>query len=66
MKKRGLRSTNRHLQNSHGDVKDSIGSGGAKELTCMTHGHEQRCEDGLKVWGALLGGGWQRGKLGQL
>ena len=38
---RGLRSTNRQLQNSHGDVKYSIGNGGAKELICMTHGHEQ-------------------------
>ena len=38
---RGLRSTNRELQNSHGDVKYSIGNGAAKELICMTHGHEQ-------------------------
>ena len=38
----GLRSTNRYLQNSHGDVKDSIGNGLAKELIRMTHGHEQR------------------------
>ena len=28
-------------QNSHGDVKYSIGNGEAKELTCMTHGREQ-------------------------
>ena len=33
------------LQNSHGDVKFSIGNGVAKELTHMTHGHEQ--------WGGL-------------
>ena len=38
---RGLRSTNRQLQNSHGDVKYSTGNGVAKDLTCMTHGHEQ-------------------------
>ena len=33
---RGLRSTNRWLQNSHGDVKYSTGNGVAKELTRMT------------------------------
>ena len=32
------------------DVKKSIGNGEAKELTCMTHGHEPR-------WGMLLGEG---------
>ena len=37
----GLRSTNRQLQNSHGDVKYSIRNGVVKELICMTHGHEQ-------------------------
>ena len=29
---RGLKSTNEWLQNSHGDVKYSIGNGAAKEL----------------------------------
>ena len=58
---RGLRSTNRWLQNNHGDVKYSIGNGVAKELICMTHGHEQRCGDCLREWG-LLGGGRQKGK----
>ena len=38
---RGLISTNRQLQNSHGDVKYSIGNGVAKEIH-MTHGHEVR------------------------
>ena len=38
---RGLRSTNRKLQNSQGDVKYSVGYEVAKELTGMTHGHEQ-------------------------
>ena len=33
----GLRSTNRELQNSHGDVKYNVGNGAAKELTCRTH-----------------------------
>ena len=35
---RGLRNTNRELQNSHGDVKYSVGNGAAKELIYMTHG----------------------------
>ena len=35
---KGLRSTNRQLQNSHGDY--STGNGGAKELIHMTHRHE--------------------------
>ena len=38
---RGLRSTNRYLQDSHGDVKYSIGNGVAEEPIRMTHGHEQ-------------------------
>ena len=29
------------IQNSHGDVKHSIGNGVAKEHISMTHGHEQ-------------------------
>ena len=45
---RGLRGTNRFLQNSHGDVKYSIGNGVAKELVRMTHGHEQWCGDCLR------------------
>ena len=58
---RGLRSTNRWLQKSRGDVRYSIGNGAAKELTRMTHGHEPWCGDCLKEWG-LLSGGEQRGK----
>ena len=48
---RGLRSTNKELHNSHGDVKYSIGNGVAKEHACMTHGHEQWCGDCLREWG---------------
>ena len=56
---RGLRSTNRWLQNSHKDVKYSIGNGAAKELIHMTHGHEQWWGDYLReLWGA----GWRRVK----
>ena len=31
---------NWQLQNRQGEVKNSIGNGEAKELACMTHGHE--------------------------
>ena len=52
---RGLRSTHRQLQNSHGDVKYSIGNGVARELTRMTHGHEQWCWDCLRERGVQGG-----------
>ena len=61
-----LRSTNRWLQNRHGNVKYSIGDGVAKELTHMTHGHEQWCRDCLSEW-AVLGVGAGNGQIaGQL
>ena len=31
-----------YVQNTHKEVKNSIGNGEAKELICMTHGHELR------------------------
>ena len=37
-----LRSTNWQVQNRQGDVKNSIGNGEAKELICVTYGHELR------------------------
>ena len=43
-KVQGLRSTNWQAQNRQTHVKNSIGSGVAKELICMTHGHELRGE----------------------
>ena len=58
---RGFRTTNRQLQNGHGDIKYSIGNGVARELTHMTHGHEQWCGDSLREWGVLGGGG--QGKI---
>ena len=59
---RGLRSTNRLLQNNHGNVRYSIGNAVAKELIRMTYGHEQWCGDCLKDW-LKVGRGE---KLGQL
>ena len=40
---RGLRSTNRELQKSHGNVMYSIRYGVAKELTRVSPGHKQWC-----------------------
>ena len=40
------------LQNRQGEVKNSMGNGEAKELTCMTHGHE--------LGGGMIVGGWYR------
>ena len=54
---RGLRSTNRYLQNSHGDVKHSKGNGVAKALIHMTQGREQWCGDCLREWEVLGGEG---------
>ena len=64
-KVRRLRSRNRSLQNSHGDVKYSMGNGVAKELICIADGHEQRWGDCLRGVGGVWWEG-QRGKLGQL
>ena len=38
----GISSTNWLVQNRQGDVKNSTGNGEAKELTCLTRGHELR------------------------
>ena len=36
----GKKKQNWQIQNRQGKVKNSIGNGEAKELTCTTHGHE--------------------------
>ena len=40
-------------KNRQREVKNSMGNGDAKELTCMTHGHELRWgnDDGVGVQG---------------
>ena len=38
----GIKKNNWWVQNRQEKVKNSIGNGGAKELMCMTHGHELR------------------------
>ena len=37
-------------------VMCSVGDGVARELTRMTHGHEQWCGDCLREWGVMCGG----------
>ena len=49
----GNKKHNWQVQNRQGEVKNSIGNGGAKELICTTHGHELRWE--------MQGGGGERG-----
>ena len=47
-KAQGIRSLNGRKKNSQGEVKNTIGNGEAKELRCMTHGHELRGVEGNK------------------
>ena len=59
-KVQGVRRTNGYVQNRQVDVKNSIGNGIAKELTCMTHGHE--------LMGGIAGGNrdyWVEGAKGE-
>ena len=53
------------VENRQGEVKNSIGNVEAKELTCMTHGHELKGEN---VGGRGCAGqrGIKGGKMGQL
>ena len=39
------------MQKRQGEVKNSIENGEAKELICMTHGHELRGELPEGMWG---------------
>ena len=48
-----------------GDAKNSIENGVAKELTCMTHGHEQRRGHHQREWGCLVEGN-KGEKIGQV
>ena len=53
------------VQNRQGEVKNNVGNGEAKELICMTHGHELNGRDFWKEEGT----GWRGAKgnkLGQL
>ena len=50
----GNKKHNQQLQNRQGEVKSSIGNGEAKELICITCGHE------LRGWDC-----WKNGDTGQ-
>ena len=58
-----LRSTIWWVQNRQGDAKNSIENGKAKELKCMTHGHEIRGKALPEGMGVLVRGE-QRGNIG--
>ena len=59
----GNKKHNWQIQNRQGEIKNSIGNGEAKELICITHGHELREEC---MWGGdrVEGNkGWEMGQL---
>ena len=49
------------MENRQGEVKNSIGNVEAKELICMTHGHEPKRGNvggrGCAGWRGIKGGG---------
>ena len=53
-------------RNRQGEVKNSIGNGEAKELTCTTHGHELRGVNDSGREGTWWKGINGRKKIGQL
>ena len=57
-KVQGIRSINGRYKNRQVVVKNSRGNGEAKELTCMTHGHELR--EGVGNAGGRGCAGWRR------
>ena len=54
------------VQNRQGEIKNSIGNGEAKELTCMTHGHELKGRNDGGSAGTGQRGIKDREKMGQL
>ena len=54
-KVQGIKSINGRYKIDRGVVKNSIGNGEAKELICMTHGHELK-------WGNAGGRGVKEGR----
>ena len=55
-KVQGISSINGRYKIDRGRLRNSIGNGEAKELVCMTHGHELRWGEML-VEGGVQGGG---------
>ena len=62
----GIKKHKWQVQNRQGGVKNSIGKGEAKELLCMTHGHELRWGNAGERqdtgWRGIIG----KRKMGQL
>ena len=58
-KSTGNKRHNWQAQNRQGEGKNSMGNGEAKELTCMTQGHEFGGDAGGN------GDAWQRGRKGR-
>ena len=54
------------VQNRQGEVKNNIGNGEAKELTCTTHGHNLRWGNAGGRWGTGWGAIKRGEKLGQV
>ena len=54
----GNKKHKQQVINRQGEVKNSIGNGEAKELICMTHGHELRWGLG-NAGGRGMQGGWE-------
>ena len=44
-----------YIENRQGEVKNSVGNGDTKELSCTIHGHELRWGGGMLVRGGLQG-----------
>ena len=62
----GNKKHNWQVQNRQGEVKNSTGNGEAKELICMTQGHEQRGRGMPEGMGVLHEGEKGGEKMGQL
>ena len=63
-KVQGIKSIN--VQNRQVEVKNSMGNGKAKELTCMTYGHELRGRGMLVEGWCMVEGIKGEKKMGQL
>ena len=62
----GSKKQNWQAQTRQGELKNSIRNGEAKELICMTHGHELRGGGMLDGGVCMVEGGKGEKKLGQL
>ena len=54
------------MENRQGEGKNSVGNVEAKELICMTHGHEIRWRRGIQMGEGCRAEGNKGGEMGQL